>query len=164
MTRTVAGAEQWARLHVTDGGDAGFDNGYDWNDMCRSLMLRACDLSSSRGTAYNAWEASGEGHPDWSAAPRGAFHRWADAVRNTPGHVTLDLDGGGTRRLMATTHLSGGGAPGPGGTTQRVLQTLTQRGGCTGPVDGAVDVNGWQAVQTAVDVNGWQAVQTAVRG
>ncbi|MFE0644667.1 hypothetical protein ACFW2Y_24110 [Streptomyces sp. NPDC058877] len=115
MTRTVAGAEQWARLHVTDGGDAGFDNGRDWSDMCQSLMFRACDLSGSRGTAYDAWEASGEGHPDHSAAPRGAFHWWANAVRRTPGHVALDLDGGGSRCLMATTHLSGGEDFAPGG-------------------------------------------------
>ncbi|MFE2555457.1 GH25 family lysozyme [Streptomyces sp. NPDC059352] len=212
MTRTVAGAEQWARLHVTDGGDAGFDNGYNWSDMCQSLMFRACDLSSSRGTAYDAWEASGEGHPDYSAAPRGAFHWWANAVRLTPGHVALDLDGGGTRCLMATGHLSGGedfapggyrigtqsvarynalaglvylgwtldnvgarmadvGTPGPGGSTyvltaddQRVLQTLAQRGGYTGPVDGAIGVNGWKGVQTAVRGYGYTGPIDGVPG
>ncbi|WP_024755951.1 GH25 family lysozyme [Streptomyces exfoliatus] len=212
MTRTVAGAEQWARLHVTDGGPAGFDNGSNWSDMCQSLMFRACDLSSSRGTAYDAWEASGEGHPDWSAAPRGAFHWWANAVRLTPGHVALDLDGGGTRCLMATGHLSGGedfapggyrigtqsiarynslsglvylgwtldnvgarmadvGAPGPGGSTyaltaddQRVLQTLAQRGGYTGPIDGAIGVNGWQCVQTAVRGYGYAGPADGVPG
>lgn len=149
MTRTVAGAEQWARLHVTDGGDAGFDNGYDWSDMCQSLMFRACDLSSSRGTAYDAWEASGEGHPDCSAAPRGVFPWWANAVRLTPGHVALDLDGGGTRCLMATGHLSGGEDFAPGG--YRIgTQSVARRGGYTGPVDGVTGVNGWQCVQTAV--------------
>ena len=104
-----------------------------------------------------------EGHPDWSAAPRGAFRWWADAVRNTPGHVALDLDGGGTRCLMATTHLSGGEDFGPGRSHGGpVRRPSTSAAG--GPVRRAVDVNGWQAVQTAVDVNGWQAVQTAVRG
>ncbi|MEU3748086.1 MULTISPECIES: GH25 family lysozyme [Streptomyces] len=212
MTRTVAGAEQWARQHTTDGGAAGFDNGYNWSDMCQSLMFRACDLSSSRGTAYDAWEASGEGHPDWSAAPRGAFHWWANAVRLTPGHVALDLDGGGTRCLMATGHLSGGedfapggyrigtqsvarynslaglvylgwtldnvgarmadvGTPGPGGATyplttadQKVLQTLAQRGGYTGPVDGAIGVNGWKGVQTAVRGYGYTGPIDGVPG
>ncbi|MFE0650015.1 peptidoglycan-binding protein [Streptomyces sp. NPDC059534] len=212
MTRTVAGAEQWARQHTTDGGAAGFDNGYNWSDMCQSLMFRSCDLSSSRGTAYDAWEASGEGRPDYSAAPRGAFHWWANAVRLTPGHVALDLDGGGTRCLMATTHLSGGedfapggyrigtqsvarynalaglvylgwtldnvgsrtadvGAPGPGGATytltaddQRVLQTLARRGGYTGPVDGAIGVNGWQCVQTAVRGYGYTGPADGVPG
>ncbi|ALO09462.1 hypothetical protein AQF52_3868 [Streptomyces venezuelae] len=200
MTRTVAGAEQWARQHTTDGGPSGFDNGYNWAEMCQSLMFRACGLSDSRGTAYDAWVASGEGHDDWSAAPRGAFHWWANPGRLRPGHVALDLDGGGTRCLMASSALSGGedfapggyrigtqsiarynsltgldylgwtldnvgarmadlGTPGPGGgsgsytlTTadQKVLQTLAQRGGYTGVVDGAIGVNGWKGVQTAV--------------
>lgn len=38
-------------------------------------------------------------------------------------------------------------ASGPSGSTaddQRVPRTLAQRGGYTGPVEGAVDVNGWQ--------------------
>jgi GH25 family lysozyme M1 (1,4-beta-N-acetylmuramidase)/lysozyme family protein len=199
LTRTVAGAEQWARLHVTDAGGGGFYNGYNWNGMCQALMFRACDLGASRGTAYDAYLASGADNADYSAAPRGAFHWWSDGGA---GHVALDLDGGGTRCLMASSQLSGGedfapggyrigtqsiarynslagshylgwtldnvgyrmadvGAPGPGNTPspapyaltaddQRVLQTLAQRGGYTGPVDGVMGVNSWKGVQTAV--------------
>ncbi|MER6094404.1 hypothetical protein ABT154_00755 [Streptomyces sp. NPDC001728] len=73
MTRTVAGAERCARPHVTDGGDAGFDNGYDGYGMRQSPMFRSCDPNSSRGTAYNAWEVSGEGRPDWSRPVDGAI-------------------------------------------------------------------------------------------
>ncbi|MBV1851319.1 GH25 family lysozyme [Catellatospora tritici] len=113
MTRTVAGAEQWARQHVTDGG--GFYNGRNWNGMCQALMFRACGLSSSAGTAYQAYLASGADNHDYSAAPRGAFHWWADQGDPEPGHVALDLDGGGTRCLMASSNLSGGEDFAPGG-------------------------------------------------
>ncbi|MEX0169800.1 GH25 family lysozyme [Streptomyces sp. LMG1-1-1.1] len=212
MTRTVAGAETWARQHTTDGGASGFDNGYDWANMCQSLMFRACDLTSSRGTAYDAWVASGAGHPDWSSAPRGAFHWWENPGSLTPGHVALDLDGGGSRCLMATGHLSGGedfapggfhigtqavsrynslsgltylgwtldncgatmadvGQAGPGGTSytltaadQKVLQTLAQRGGYTGLVDGIMGVNSWKGVQTAVKGYGYTGPIDGVPG
>jgi peptidoglycan hydrolase-like protein with peptidoglycan-binding domain len=115
LTRTVAGAEQWARQNVTTAGGGGFYNGYNWNGMCQALMFRACGLSSSRGSAYDAFVASGADYPDSSAAPRGAFHWWADYGDPSPGHVALDLDGGGTRCLMASTHLSGGEDFSPGG-------------------------------------------------
>ncbi|WP_230686694.1 GH25 family lysozyme [Catellatospora vulcania] len=205
-TRTVAGAEQWARQHVTDAGGpgyAGFYNGVNWQDMCQALMFRACGLDDSRGTAYQAYLESGADHADYSAAPRGAFHWWSGGA----GHVALDLDGGGARCLMASSALSGGedfapggyrigtqsiarynaltgahylgwtldntgetmadvGAPGPGNNPgpggytltaadQRVLQTLAQRGGYTGPVDGVMGVNSWKGVQTAVKGYGY---------
>ncbi|NUT34615.1 MAG: peptidase M23 [Hamadaea sp.] len=115
MTRTVAGAETWARQNVTTGGGGGFYNGYNWNGMCQALMFRACALSSSASTAYQAYLASGADNPDWSAAPRGAFHWWANYGAPDPGHVALDLDGGGTRCLMASSKLSGGEDFAPGG-------------------------------------------------
>ncbi|MEV1143103.1 GH25 family lysozyme [Micromonospora sp. NPDC049799] len=116
MTRTVAGAEQWARQHVVDAGGAGFYNGYNWNGMCQALMFRACALGDSRSTAYQAFIDSGAEYTDYSAAPRGAFHWWANHGNGGhPGHVALDLDGGGTRCLMASSLLSGGQDFAPGG-------------------------------------------------
>ncbi|MFC4131726.1 peptidoglycan-binding protein [Hamadaea flava] len=210
MTRTVAGAESWARQHVTDAGGGGFYNGYNWSGMCQALMFRACALAGSAPTAYQAYLASGPDNHDYSAAPRGAFHWWGDP--GDPGHVALDLDGGGTRCLMATSHLSGGedfapggycigtqsvarynsltglvylgwtldnvgsrmadvGTPGPGGSTytltpddQKVLQTLAQRGGYTGPVDGVMGVNSWKGVQTAVRGYGYTGPIDGVPG
>ncbi|WP_184845186.1 GH25 family lysozyme [Allocatelliglobosispora scoriae] len=115
MTRTVAGAEQWARQNVTTAGGGGFYNGYNWSGMCQALMFRACGLSDSADTAYQAYRASGARNTDYSAAPRGAFHWWADHGDPDPGHVALDLDGGGTRCLMASSQLSGGQDFAPGG-------------------------------------------------
>lgn len=131
MTNTVAGAEQWARAHVTDPGSSyGFYDGRDWNTMCQALMYRACYLGASADTAYDAWTVSRQhgAWADYSAAPRGAFHWWSTGGA---GHVALDLDGSGTRCLMASEFLSGGEDFAPGGRcigTQSVARYLALSG------------------------------------
>jgi len=131
LTNTVAGAEQWARAHVTDPGSPyGFYDGRDWDTMCQALMYRACYLGASADTAYDAWTVSRQhgAWADYSAAPRGAFHWWSTGGA---GHVALDLDGSGTRCLMASGFLSGGEDFAPGGHyigTQSVARYLSLSG------------------------------------
>jgi hypothetical protein len=94
MARSVAQAEAWGRANPTR------DNG-SWKNWCASLMFRAGDFSWSADTATEARQASTIVSFDASQAPAGAFHWW-DIAGITAGHVGLDLDGGGSRVMMAT--------------------------------------------------------------
>lgn len=115
MTNTVAGAERWARAHVTTPGSPyGFADGRDWYGMGQALLHRACALANSADTPYQAWLVSKDHGlwPDHPTAPPGAFHWWSTGGA---GHVALDLDGAGTRCLMACSYLAGGEDFHPGG-------------------------------------------------
>ncbi|MGA5063448.1 hypothetical protein ACPB9E_06630 [Streptomyces exfoliatus] len=66
--------------------------------------------------------------------------------------------------LGAGAHGTAPAASAPGGSTaddQWVLRTLAQRGGRTGPVEGAVDVNGWQVCSSRTAATAPRARRTA---
>lgn len=96
MTNTVAQAESWGRRNPTrDGGS--------WSGWCASLCWRSLEDSSAPSftNATRAGDASDIQSNIGSVAPRGAFHYWG----NGDGHVATDLDGGGTRLMMASNTL-----------------------------------------------------------
>jgi hypothetical protein len=96
---TIQQAWDYAVSHPTrDGGS--------WANWCGSLVFRAggFEKASNRSadTASLAYEQTvaidGPANPNSSTAPRGAIHWWTGG----DGHVAIDLDGGGSRLLMAS--------------------------------------------------------------
>lgn len=80
-------------------------NGYngsirDWAGLCQAFISDAT-LMGSAESASDARAGSGQVNPDYSNAPRGAFHWWNCCGGD--GHVALDLDGGGSRVMMASS-------------------------------------------------------------
>lgn len=79
--------------------------GRDWTNLCQALMWRVIDAFGSpvNPTSYSSAQvAANNSSPlngNLAAAPAGAFHYWR---LGTPGHVGLDMEGGGTNVLMAT--------------------------------------------------------------
>jgi peptidoglycan hydrolase-like protein with peptidoglycan-binding domain len=96
---SVAQAESWARAHPTKTVGAG---GPSWDQWCGALMFWVGNFTTSADTATIAYRRSAVVSTNASAAPRGAFHWW----RSGEGHVALDLDGGGSRLLMASRHVT----------------------------------------------------------
>lgn len=97
---SVAQAEAWAVAHprktVGEGGPS-------WASWCAALMFWAGGFDRSCDTAETGSHQSKIVLSDASAAPRGAFHWWR---MGADGHVALDLDGGGSRLLMASAAVS----------------------------------------------------------
>lgn len=97
MVNSVAQAEQYGRTHPTrDGGS--------WNGWCASLCWRS--LGSQSAPSYSNATIAGDNSNIESTnpktAPRGAFHYWGKG----DGHVATDLDGGGTRLMMASSYVT----------------------------------------------------------
>lgn len=134
--RSVAEAETWAREHPTK--DVG-EGGPSWASWCAALMFWAGGFDRSASTATEGSFASSIESSDVGAAPRGAFHWWR---MGDDGHVALDLDGAGTRLLMASpavsnfgtaigtiSHAAYGGAAYAGWSRDFVGQRLADVGG-----------------------------------
>ncbi|MBF4462665.1 MULTISPECIES: GH25 family lysozyme [unclassified Rathayibacter] len=97
---TVSQANAWAIAHPTKNVGAG---GPSWSGWCAALMFWAGNFDRSCDTAAEGSYNSGIISTNPSAAPAGAFHWWR---MGSEGHVALDLDGGGTRLLMASSKVS----------------------------------------------------------
>lgn len=97
---TVSEAEAWAQSHPTKSVGEG---GPSWASWCAALMFWAGGFDRSVSTAMEGSHASAIVSSDAGAAPRGAYHWWRMGAE---GHVALDLDGGGTRLLMASASVS----------------------------------------------------------
>lgn len=85
-----------------------------WSGWCASLMVRFGDGTGSATErehdrfAPSAWLASQDSSvesTEVSEAPRGAYHWWA-TPGGGPGHVALDLSGGGEELFMASRHVT----------------------------------------------------------
>lgn len=85
----------------------------DWYGMCAGLTDRvvAAFTGGARqwyDSATDARNASGWLNPDPTTCPAGGIHYWAytgtawDGSKGNWGHVTIDIDGGGTDTLSAT--------------------------------------------------------------
>lgn len=102
ISNTLAQAETYARNHPTKIDGSG---GPSWGRWCAALMFWAGGFVRSADTAALARALSTLESGDAAIAPRGAFHWW-DIHGINDGHVGLDLDGGGTRVLMASSALT----------------------------------------------------------
>lgn len=180
---TVDQAEAWAKAHPTK--DVG-EGGPSWASWCAALMFWAGGFERSVDTATIGSHASSIVSASVTAAPRGAFHWWR---MGSEGHVALDLDGGGTRLLMAssavsnfgsaigtTSHSAYGGRSYAGWSSDFVGQRLSDvgavSGGSTGDDSLAQGVvlqrlaqgGGYSGpVDGAPGPNTWKGVQTLLR-
>lgn len=104
--------------------------GGGWRNWCQRLMWNISDLvgavETTYGSATAAYSASQIESLDPTEAPPGAAHYWREPVPD--GHVGFDLDGGGTRVLMATSFAddwwgNGAGVVSVGGYNRRTGST-----------------------------------------
>lgn len=81
-----------------------------WDSWCQSLMHNVAEFAQhipdgvSHPSAMDAYRASRIESKDASKAPAGAAHFWAEP--DPYGHVAYDMDGGGTRLLMASSYVT----------------------------------------------------------
>ena len=101
---TVNQANTWALAHPTKDVGSG---GPSWSGWCAALMFWAGNFERSCDTATQGSYSSNIVSTDPTAAPAGAFHWWR---MGSEGHVALDLDGKGTRLLMASSKVSNYGS------------------------------------------------------
>jgi len=97
---TVNQANTWALAHPSKNVGSG---GPSWSGWCAALMFWAGNFDRSCDTATQGSYNSNIISTDPAGAPAGAFHWWR---MGSEGHVALDLDGGGSRLLMASYRVS----------------------------------------------------------